>query len=391
MSFGIRRLLLLIFSYIKFLYFFPSAIFVQETTKQHKAKSLLIVKLDEIGDYILFRNLLKYFKSEPKYADYNLSLCGNIEWKNIFDFLDNENIDSVIWIAKRKFSKNLFYRIKTLTILAGNKYDVIINCSLSRNYFIDDEIVKTLEADSKIGSVTDLSNQFNWQKKISDKYYSELISISNEYVFEFQRNKIFVSKILGTKISEKIPSINKTNITQSDLINKKYVAFSLGGKNIYKIWDTRNFIAVANHIKNKYKLDLVLLGAKADEKYSKEFEKYFEDKNVFNFVSKTTLVEALNILSNADIFISNDSGLAHIAAALNTKVIVVANGTHLGRFFPYPEAAMSIKTIYPPQIQNEISAKSTLQNTYKYRSRLKINDISHQAVIDYVDQMLGNC
>ena len=390
MSFGIRRLLLLIFSYIKFLYFLPSAIFVQETTKQHKAKSLLIIKLDEIGDYILFRNLLKYFRTEHKYKDYDISMCGNIEWKNIYDFLDNKSTDSVIWVSKKKFSKNLFYRMKTLKLLSNKKYDLVVNCTLSRNYFVDDEIVKVVNAKSKIGNVTDLSNQFNWQKKISDKYYSELISISNDYVFEFHRNKIFISKVLTADISEKVPSINKTNLTHSDLINKKYAAFSLGGKNGYKIWDTKNFIAVANHIKDKYKLDLVLLGAKVDEKYSKEFEDHLGYKNVLNFVSKTTLIEALNILSNADIFISNDSGLAHIAAALNTKVIVIANGTHFGRFFPYPKIAKNVAVIYPPQIQNRLMQKSSLENTYKYRSKLKINDISHRIVIDCVDEMLGN-
>jgi ADP-heptose:LPS heptosyltransferase len=86
--------------------------------------------------------------------------------------------------------------------------------------------------------------------------------------------------------------------------------------------------------------------------------------------------------------ISNDSGLAHIAASLNTNLIVLANGTHFGRFFPYPPEAKNVKTLYPPEIGDNLADLQKLRNLYKYRSRLNINSISAEKVIFEADKML---
>jgi ADP-heptose:LPS heptosyltransferase len=344
--------------------------------------------LDEIGDYILFRNLLEYLKASEKFNGYKITLCGNIIWKSIFDFLDKDYVDSSFWINKTKFSKNLFYRNTIIKLIKGVDYNTVINGSLSRVFFIDDTLVKAANARFKIGSKTDLSNQFLWQKKISDNYYTELIEINDENVFEFHRNKDFVTKVVKTEIYVTTPVIEKDNINYNDELVDPFVAFYLGGRAKYKIWDTKNFISVAKHIYEKFNLKIVLLGDAKDIKFSKKFKNHFENKYVIDFTSKTNLIEVLEILNNAKIAVMNDSGLAHIAAGLNKNVIVLVNGTHLGRFFPYPESYKNVKSIYPPVIENNLKNFKDMIKEYKYRSTQDINSISVERVIEEIDNLL---
>lgn len=389
MSFGIRRFLLLVFSYIKFLYYSCVSIFSKEyPPEQKEIKSLLIIKLDEIGDYILFRNFLRYFKASEKFIGYKITLCGNIAWKSIFDFLDKDCVDSSFWINKIKFSKNLFYRNKIIKLIKGVEYNTVINGSLSRVFYTDDTLVKAANAKFKIGSKTDFSNQFLWQKKISDNYYTELIEIDDESVFEFHRNKYFVSKAVKTEIDVTAPVIEKDNLKYNDELVDTFAAFYLGGRVKYKIWDTKNFISVAKYIYERFNLKIVLLGDAKDIEYSKKFKNHFENKYITDFTSKTNLVEVLEILNNAQIAVMNDSGLAHIAAGLNKNLIVLANGTHLGRFFPYPESYKNVKAIYPPVIENKLKNFKNMIKEYKYRSVLDINSISVERVIEEIDNLL---
>ncbi len=46
-------------------------------------------------------------------------------------------------------------------------------------------------------------------------------------------------------------------------------------------------------------------------------------KTCEDFSGKTSLAEAIDLMSLADIVVSNDSGLMHVAAALNKKLIAI--------------------------------------------------------------------
>ena len=240
---------------------------------------------------------------------------------------------------------------------------------------------------NKIGNKTDLSNQFKWQRKISAGYYTQLIE-TRDSVFELYRNQEYISKIINVTISETAPVIDRNNFKQKEEPGENYAVFSLGGRAKYKIWNTSNFIRVAEHVKTRYNLKIVLLGLKHDLDLSLRFEKEFNPADVYNFTAKTNLVDVIQILKGAELMITNDSGPAHIAAALGTKTIVLANGTHLGRFFPYPDSVNSVKAIFPPSIEAELQKSSTVFEKYKYRSTLDINSISCESVIRQADVFL---
>ena len=110
---------------------------------RQNAKQILLIRLDAIGDYILFRNFIEVFRKNSKYSDYRITLLGNIVWKELAENLDKNYIDNFIWIDIKKFSRNLFYRYKKMIEITSNNYELLIHPTYSRTYDAD-KIVKVI-------------------------------------------------------------------------------------------------------------------------------------------------------------------------------------------------------------------------------------------------------
>ena len=101
--------------------------FFIKPSKEIKTKSLLLIRLDAIGDYVLFRNFIEVLRKNNKYKDYSITLLGNSAWKSLSQELDGEYIDNFIWLDRSKFYNDLFYRYKKLQELVSNGYEIILS------------------------------------------------------------------------------------------------------------------------------------------------------------------------------------------------------------------------------------------------------------------------
>lgn len=88
-----------------------------------------------------------------------------------------------------------------------------------------------------------------------------------------------------------------------------------------KCWPAEYFAEIANYKKTKA-WQVVLLGSKSDERMGNKIQKLTKNACI-NLIGKTSLLEALNILSFATLVISNDSGLMHLTAALDRPLIAL--------------------------------------------------------------------
>ncbi|MCH7771828.1 MAG: glycosyltransferase family 9 protein, partial [Bacteroidetes bacterium] len=277
--------------------------------------SLFIIKLDEIGDYILFRNFLEILANSNRFKAYNITLCGNVIWKEIAEKIDFKYINNFVWLNKNRYVNNILYRNKINRMLYKKKFKVVINASYSRSFFLDDAIVNLINAEKKVGFSTDLSNLFSWQRLISDKYYNCLID-TDKIAFEFYKNGFLVSKILDEEVKIYKPSIDCLNLKCNIRINEEYVTFYLGGRKDYKRWNIENFVKVAEYIHQNSHYKIIILGAKTDLKYSNKFKLLFKQSIIIDLIGKTSLIDIIKILFSAKFLLCNDSGIAHISAAV---------------------------------------------------------------------------
>lgn len=105
-------------------------------------------------------------------------------------------------------------------------------------------------------------------------------------------------------------------------LSKKIIALCPGAEyGAAKRWPTEYFAELARQ-STLNGWQVWLFGSKKDLPIAAEINQK-TDEACKNFSGMTTLAEAVDLMSLVDIVISNDSGLMHVAAALNKKIIAI--------------------------------------------------------------------
>ena len=359
------------------------------SSKEIKPKSLLLIRLDAIGDYVLFRNFIELLKKSEKYKEYSITLLGNSAWKSLSQELDSEFVDDFIWLDRNKFNKDFIYRYKKLKEIVANGYEVVLSPMYSREFFVGDNIVKIINAKEKIGSIGDLSNIRKWQKNIGDKYYDILVPAQDELMFEFDRNKEFFENILDEKLDIKKPHIDLKLKTLPFELPEKYAILFISASASFRKWNIERFAKIGEYLKEKHGYEIVLCGAPSDAEDALKFKEYFYGSCI-DLVGKTSLIELLHVIYNGNLMIANETSAPHFAVALEmTNVFVIYNGNHYGRFTPYPkEVSENYHVIYHPEIEKDLDDYKKLSNSYGFGSSLNINDITKEMVIGRVNSVI---
>ena len=348
---------------------------------------LVIIKLDAIGDYILFRNFFKTLHTSKKFSNSRITLIGNIVWKDLATSLDAEYMHSAIWLDTNKFINDYSYRYSFIKKIKINKYKTLINAEYSRSFMLSDWIANSIYAVDKYAHFGDYSNSKTWQKHFSNSYYTNLFIGSREVIFEFFRNKDFIEYLTNEKCSIKKTNIENSCISKTKYFNSDYVILFLGSSKKSSKWDSKNYAILANYIKQTYNYEIVVCGGKNDIDESKFFKEYCKS-NYTDLIGKTTILELISIINHASLIISNETSAPHFSVALNVNTIVIYCGNHFGRFVPYPNSLTSskYKCIYHPTISSNENNYKKISNTYGYISNLNINEISINQVISEVDK-----
>lgn len=112
-------------------------------------------------------------------------------------------------------------------------------------------------------------------------------------------------------------------------------------------WESKNWFAdqiaaCANLLRRDHRLGVVLLGG-ANDRQLAEQSLALTEPGVVNLTGSTSLREAIGIIARAKVAVGPDTGLMHIAAALNVPVISLWGATEPARTGPYGFASLAIK------------------------------------------------
>ena len=96
-----------------------------------------------------------------------------------------------------------------------------------------------------------------------------------------------------------------------------------------KRWPANYYAEVIRHYLSK-NWQVFILGSKNDLPVAKVIEDQVPSENkalLFNFTGQTSIEDAVDILSTCDLVLTNDSGLMHVAAAVNVKLLALYGPT----------------------------------------------------------------
>ena len=361
--------------------YFSDALVIKKYPLIVKSQTILIVKLEAIGDYILFRNFIQYLKKSDLFRHYQITLCGNIIWKDLANSYDLAYVDNFIWIDKKKFAIETHYRAIILKQIAEAGFEYAVQSNFSREFLWGDSIIRASNAKFKIGFKGDLANDlwiFNW---ISTKWYNKLFKNNNIPVFEFDKNRLFFEELIQQKINLRKPFFKLSPKVKEDYL----VVFPGAGEKI-KQWPAKKFAELITKFRETNNNPIFICGAKSDQIIAQEIIDYCSGiQSIKDFCGKTNLPQLVELIQSAKLLLTNDSSAFHIAAATETNTVCLLMGRHFGRFAPYPNTVCNyIEYIYPSGFYNLISKSKNLVEQTKYDSDFSINEIKVEQVLKAV-------
>ncbi len=107
-----------------------------------------------------------------------------------------------------------------------------------------------------------------------------------------------------------------------------------------KTWPADRFAEAARHIQREFGLEPVFIGAAADD---------LAPFAGFRCIAGSSLKDVQTLLSGAALFLGNDSGPAHMAAAFRLPVVVLFGSSHFDQWKPWRTTAESI--VSPPDVR----------------------------------------
>ena len=112
------------------------------------------------------------------------------------------------------------------------------------------------------------------------------------------------------------------------------IAIAPGSRWAYRRWPASRFIELGRWLQEKYEAYILILAGKSEIRLGSLIEKGLQKNCTINLTGQTTLREMASVLRSCKLFIGNDSGPMHIAAAVGVPVVGLFSSGEYERFKP---------------------------------------------------------
>lgn len=295
-------------------------------------ESVALVRLDAIGDFILWLDAARGFRAAWK--DKRLVLvcnkaCESIARStNIFDEIVPIDTGKLNFAGNFKFRKELHNQLRSV------KVDMVLQTAFTRRVYTD-VVVSAIDAARKITiKDTSFDNAAKWALEKTNAIYDEIIDTKNQPLMELIRNAELVRKVADKDFHASAPRLEPMEVREGLIPKEDYFVIFPGGSFKAKMWPMDRFAKVASFINENTNWTCVVCGAPNEKYLAEEFKKSYS-KAFMDYTGKTSLIESIEVIRNAKLLVGNDTSGIHFAAATDTKAICVFGGWHYGRFLPY--------------------------------------------------------
>jgi heptosyltransferase-2 len=126
--------------------------------------------------------------------------------------------------------------------------------------------------------------------------------------------------------------------------NRRVVALFPGGTFMHKRWEVDNFAHVCHALCAEADLAFVILGAAGEQDICSALHERLGQEAAINLAGRTSIEQMAAILTRCSLFLGNDSGPAHIAAATSLRCVTLTSGIEYpGWWEPWNSQAFAVR------------------------------------------------
>jgi predicted lipopolysaccharide heptosyltransferase III len=292
-----------------------------------KVRRVLVIRLRSIGDTVLSTPSLSALRRFLPDARIDVLLE---DW--VAPVLDGfDEVDNVITISGGSLD-----RLKTAWHLRRNKYDVVFNLHGGTTSTI---LTRATGAKHRVGYE-------NYQYSF---LYNHLLSSSADF---WQREKTHSAEqqlaligFVGIPVEDrpktrlKVTESSRSSLKQKHEIKRRYALVHPSTLFHTKQWSAKNFASVIDYLAARG-VGTVAVSSPSENAVLKELSDATPSPIIM--ADDLTLPEITAVASDAEIFIGNDSGIAHIAAAVKTPTVVIFGSSNRDHWRPWTDAPNEI-------------------------------------------------
>ena len=277
-----------------------------------KSLKILVVRFSSIGDIVLTTPVIRVLKKQLNAEVHYLT-------KNSYSSLlkSNPNIDQLFSI------KNSILEIRK--DLKDQKYDFIIDLhnNLRSSLLIS------------LGSPVKRYIKSNFKKFIFRSFGINLIR--NQHVVDRYLDTISFLKTKNDNLGLEYYIEESTSVNFD--LKEKYIAWAIGGSKIQK----KISVNQINELSKELNYPIVLIGGDEEKNAGELIKEKCKGLNITNLCGALDLDQSALIIKHSLCLFSNDTGMMHIGAAFNKKIVSFWGCTkpNMG-FYPYVKKENSL-------------------------------------------------
>lgn len=378
--------------------------------------TLLVIRLDDIGDYLLFRNQLSMYKRSARWDTHSITLLGNAAWQDLFCAFDGDTVDDTIWVDKAEYLTSAAYRSQIWRRLRDHGFETVIAPSRTRPLLLDDLCRLAAAPLHSIGCVNTHVHA-GWNE-ISDGLYHELFEPSDAWLHEFHFNGRFAAWVCAGHYGGNRPVIGSPEPPTVESAGdgasggsgaasnasgdpgtsvgpgagkpaggaSELICF-VGANTRSRRWPAKRWIEFIRLYRRSHAGRVVLAGSGAAER---EIAALIEAQtDAESLVGKVSLLELVERIRGAAAVLSNDTMAVHLSVSCGRPTIIVANGVNHERFTDYEAAGIAgVATLYPRVFTRRLAREPRLLHRYADALTADIASISAVDVLARLEDVV---
>ena len=305
-------------------------------------KILIIRQHNQLGDMLVGSSLLTALKE--KYPDCDITyICG----PQNKDALVKNNLISYLFVFNKKLLKNFGYAMQLWKVLRHN-YDLVIVPSVVSISFTSNFLSRLANAKYRIGvtSLDSMKNDFpfffnaridlDWRTTPDVHVSKRILDILKPFAISTKN----LSPIISFDEADKQSAQNFLR-EHGYSTEKKIIGLHVGAGKPPNRWEANNFVALIRLL-NEQEPFFFLTGSTADIPLLDTVTFGLPDIALPLFLNKS-IPEVAALIDLADLFITNDTGILHVAAATDTPQISLFGPTNPKVWGPVGRNKVSLK------------------------------------------------
>ncbi len=298
--------------------------------KMAAPEKILLIRLSSMGDIILTTPLVRILKN--KYPNAEIDFVVKSQFQDVL--AANPHIHT-LWTLDTRAGKSAMRDLKQ-KFLSCN-YDWVVDIHKNfRSSYLKRGLKAVFFSYKKYRLIRFLLVKFNIN------LYSEIIPVSQRYIYSVQSVGIENDhKGVEFFLNSDTRNIIHNKLVELGALNQPIVCIAPGAGFWNKRWPLEYFSQVAHELNENHNMNVFVMGDSRDKPLAAEILKNCS-KNIFDFTGQFSIMESACAMDHANLVLTNDSGLMHMAAALNKKTLSIFGPTsrELGFFPQHPQAVV---------------------------------------------------